>query len=338
MSIPFERFFNITVLADTFGLIPFLRLWTHLNASFDRLEWVVALGLGLSTVAFLVLRPGVTRIPFPAAVAVFLVLSGYTVHGAVVDQAAASRAAAGVSDPSWVDHTVGRDERVAFLYGPTVSANPHLLWQSEFWNRSVKGIYVLNTDPNASYSNLALKVDAAGRLVPINASIPPITDPYVLADPSLGIVGQVVAQPGPLALIRADPPARVARTIDGVYADGWTGPSAALSQYAALPAGARSVRVRVSRAGWTGQDVPSRVTLIAGPLKMTATGAALAGTTSKADWVAHSGLTKTFDLRVPRRSFRIEVKVDPTFSPAQFGQTDPRQLGVQLAFEAPPAG
>jgi hypothetical protein len=54
--------------------------------------------------------------------------------------------------------------------------------------------------------------------------------------------------------------------------------------------------------------------------------------TATREWTVHSGQTRTFDLPVPRAPFRVEVRVSPTFSPAQYGQGDTRQLGVQLAF------
>jgi hypothetical protein len=127
-------------------------------------------------------------------------------------------------------------------------------------------------------------------------------------------------------------PLRVGSAVNGMYPDGWSGPAAGLTQYTPLAGGTRKMRVRVSRAGWGGPDTPSRVTVSAGPLKTTDGSPSLARTTATREWVVHSGLTKTFVLPVPPAPFRLEVKVSPTFSPAQFGQADARQLGVQLSF------
>jgi hypothetical protein len=68
---------------------------------------------------------------------------------------------------------------------------------------------------------------------------------------------------------------------------------------------------------------------------MTDAGPTIARTTATREWVVHSGSTRTFVVPVPPAPFRLEVKVSPTFSPAQFGQADTRQLGAQIAFEAP---
>jgi hypothetical protein len=334
MTIPFERLFNLTIVADTFGLIPLMRLSTVLSG-IDDVRIALVLGLVLAVIAFFVLSMRWARILFPAALSLFFLLSGYTVYGAVEDQSTAAHAATGVPNEEWVDDAVGKSGRVGFVYGPSAGVNPHLLWQTEFWNRSVRGIYPFGTDPAPSYSLDELTVAADGRLVPRNGGSP-VSEPYVLADPGLGIVGDVVQQPGPLALIRVRKPLRVGSAVSGLYPDGWSGPTAAYTRYAPLPAGARTMRVRVSRAGWSGQDVPSRVTIAAGPMKMTAAGPTLARTTATREWVVHSGLTRTFEIPVPRPPFRIEVEVSPTFSPSQFGQADARQLGAQLAFEAPP--
>jgi hypothetical protein len=333
-TIPFERLFNVPILADTFGLIPFMRLTTFLDGGVSDLRIVIAGGLALAVLLLLVLGLRASRVLLPASVALFFLLSGYTVHGVIQDQSAASAAATGVSDPNWVDDTIGSDGEVGYIYGPSDSVNPHRLWQTEFWNRSVKGVYPLNADPVSSFSDDELDANSAGRLVPKRDGQFSIDEPYVLADPNLAIVGKVVARPGPLALIRVSRPLRIASSVDGLHVDGWMGSQAGLTQYEPLPRGARRMRVRASRAGWTGADVPGRVTITAGALQMTNGAPTLGQPTSTREWTVHSGQTRTFDLPVPRVPFRVEVRVSPTFSPAQFGQGDTRQLGVQLAFSS----
>jgi hypothetical protein len=46
----------------------------------------------------------------------------------------------------------------------------------------------------------------------------------------------------------------------------------------------------------------------------------------------HSGLKRTFRLKTPAAPFRVRVGVARTFSPADYGFPDPRELGVQVAF------
>lgn len=331
-TIPFERFFNVGLFGDTFGLIPFMRLSTVFDGGVEDMRIVVALGLAVAVLLFLGLTPRVARVVLPATVAGFLVLSGYTVHGTIEDQSKATRGTQGVADPSWIDAVAGRDGQVGFVYGPKASANPHLLWQAEFWNRSVDDVYVLRTDGRLSYSHDEVEIDASGRLVGKRDADVSVDEPYLLADPGLGVVGEVVAQPGPVALIRVDPPARIGSSLDGVYDDRWSGPRAGLSQYAPLAGGARRIKVEVSRAGWSGPDVPGRVDIEVGPLRIGDAGPAIARVTASRRWTVHSNVARTFVLPVPPMPFRVEVRVTPTFSPAQFGHADTRQLGAQLTF------
>ena len=127
-------------------------------------------------------------------------------------------------------------------------------------------------------------------------------------------------------------PLRVGSTTIGIDADGWMHDAAAYTVYAA-PTGPGSVDVYLSRSGWTGQDVPGNVTVTIGTLGRAPDGTlAIGKQTGEEHWVIHSGLSKTIRLKAPKPPFRVEVHVDPTFSPSQFGGTDTRQLGAQPAF------
>jgi hypothetical protein len=338
LTIPFARFFNVSIFGDSFGMVPLLRVSDHFGGGDDEVRLLVAIGLLVAAAAFVVLRPPLASVALPGAVAVFFVLSAYTVYGAIEIQSKGARGSSGVPEPSWVDEILGSDGEVGFIYSGSVSANPHLLWQTEFWNRSVRDVYALGADNALTFEGPEIAIDANGRLLPKAGTRPDTVDErYLLADPSLGIVGEEIARPGPLALIRIDPPARLGRAVDGVYPDRWSGPHAALTQYAPLPGGGRRLRVEVSRVGWGGPDVPGRVSISVGPVRMTDAGPTLARVTAIRQWTVHSGLTRSFDLAVPRGPFRVEVRITPTFSPAQFGQPDTRQLGAQLSFAPAPA-
>ena len=89
------------------------------------------------------------------------------------------------------------------------------------------------------------------------------------------------------------------------------------------------VSVDVGRAGWGGTDVPSRVTIDVTRLDN-------GKQVSSARWVVHSQMKRTFRMRTPASPFRVNVSVLPTFSPADFGMGDPRQLGAQVAFRFEP--
>jgi hypothetical protein len=68
---------------------------------------------------------------------------------------------------------------------------------------------------------------------------------------------------------------------------------------------------------------------------------ALGKVTQRLHWVVHSGKTRDFYLRATPPT-RVEVRISPTFSPHEFGSSDPRQLGAQVAYsftsKRPPRG
>jgi hypothetical protein len=194
--------------------------------------------------------------------------------------------------------------------------DPHIVWQAEFWNRSVRRIFgVTGQDP--SIPDLSAKLLADGRIVPGLAPGSPDARPkYVLVAPSVELDGTRLASAGQLVLWRVTQPLRWRSVIDGVTPDGWSGATATYRRFI-VPAGAREVVIRVARPG-----VPATL-----PARVQAT-------------LERNTVTRTFRgkgpavlrLPVPHRPFLVIVKVSPTFSPAQFGSLDTRTLGVRIHF------
>jgi hypothetical protein len=155
----------------------------------------------------------------------------------------------------------------------------------------------------------------------------------VLASQGVDLVGKKAGAFGRLVLYRIRPPLRLAHAVEGVYGDGWMSADASYAGYASGSRPVRRMRVVVSRAAWRGPDVPGNVRVRSGKLAQTETGAATMGESlAERTGVIHSKQALDFTVPVPPPPFRIEVHVDPTFSPSQFGERDVRQLGAQVSF------
>jgi hypothetical protein len=333
-ALPLRSLLGIQILSDTFGLIPLLRLSQLLSGGIGAVEAVVALAVLAATLTFFFV-PARFALVLPVSIAGFFLLSSYAVHGAMREYAEELTKVTSHGDRSWIDHTVGSEQAVDYFYGGgrDLSIEASTLWQAEFWNKSLDDIYNIGVPQPVGIIERLISIDpATGRFELLPQDVPP--DRFAVAAERLAVPGRELRHSGQFALYRLDPPARVGLTLEGVYADGWTGDKAILTQYSTP--GDRPVRLRVtlSRAGWGGPDVPGRVTLRLGSIVERNGRAAIGKVTESRVWIAHSGKARSFTLRTPPPPYRLELRVSPTFSPGQFGRDDTRQLGVQVDFKA----
>ncbi|MGZ8695653.1 MAG: glycosyltransferase family 39 protein, partial [Gaiellaceae bacterium] len=325
---------------NTLTLYSFQRLTMRLGGDVGDVRLLTAAGIVLAAVAFAVVPRRIAAIAIPVAVGATLLAFSKPVVGATAGASVPGRGAAGAT-PTWIDDAVGSGADVPYLLTPSadVSSSSLVSLETEFWNRSVDTVYSLGASQLCPLPSIPVEVDdTTGRIVRVDRTPPePIDARYVVATRGANIAGTVKANGGPetllpLSLYEVKRPLRVGSTTIGIDADGWMHDSAAYTVYSALP-GPGSVDVYLSRAGWTGQDVPGKATVTIGTLGRAADGTlAIGKQTGEAHTVLHSGQGTTLRLKAPRPPFRVEVHVDPTFSPSQFGASDTRQLGAQPAF------
>jgi hypothetical protein len=335
-SLDFPSLLNIGILSDTFGLIPFLRLSGSLTGGAESAEVLMLMGGFAAAVAFALVPRRVASVLLPAGVALLLVLFSYSVFGSVRDHARATLGLTSQSDPSWIDERIGPRSNAVYLYGASADpfAEAQVMWQTEFWNRSVGPVYTIGpTDPGLTATPATFD-GLTGRIVPQNrgggaeAAIR-----YAVAPTTMHLAGRVLAQQGQLALYRIDPPIQLATHLGGLYPDGWVGPFAALTHYA-KPSRRDRVDVRVSRESWGGPSPPGRVTINIGPLAEVGGQPGIGTVTASRTWTAQSGTARSFTLPTPKTPYRLEIHVEPTFSPTEYGIPDPRQLGAQVEINA----
>jgi hypothetical protein len=324
LALPFEAFFTGAIFNDTYGLLPLWRLSTRLAGGTAETRTLVGLGALAAGILFAALPRNWSRIAVPAAVGGFLLLSSASVFAQVEYLSAAARHAGGLgSNPTWVDDTVGRNARVEVLYTAEIT-DPHVVWQAEFWNRSVRRLFgVSGQDP--SIPDLSATFDpATGRLMPGLPDTAPDQHPrYVLAARTVDVAGERLAQNGFLSLYRVRPPLRLAGASSGIFPDRWTGPTATYTRYV-VPPGTDRVDVLVERHGITGPP-PAKVRVAIGPVGSSTVWKTEAGT-------VRNGGGQRFTLPVRRAPFQVRLSNSPTFSPSQFGSPDTRQLGVRVSF------
>ena len=325
LFLPLSSLLTTSMFSDTFGLIPLFRVENFFDGNVDRVRWLMIAG-GVGAALLFAFLPRRLALVLPAAVAVYLVLGSWTTYGALKDL---SRGTADVTfggtDASWIDNAIGTAPQAAIVFGPdTDFTRATLLWQTEFWNRSVAHVYNLGVpEPAGGLPDRAGSFDAARGLF----SLPGAGDVrYIVVESDVQLAAKPIAQHGRLVLYRLHAPIRLGNSISGLYGDGWMGVDASYSRYAARRPGA--LTVTVSRKAWRGPDVPGHVTITV----VSSRSAASSHPFATRRWVVHSNRQRKFVLPTPAGPYTVRVHIAPTFSPSQFGQADIRQLGAQVDF------
>jgi hypothetical protein len=322
---------NVGILSDSFGLIPLLRLSGQIDGGVEAVETILWIGGFAAGLAFALVPRRYAKVVLPAGLALFLVVSSYSVFGAIRDHARATRALTGAFDASWIDHRIGTGSDAVFLYGGTADLRneAQVMWQTEFWNRSIGAVSRLGApEPAPLPESTARFHPVTGRLEPESGSASAGIR-YMVAPTGVELSGTSLESQGPLTLYRVEEPVRLISHLGGVYPDGWMGSDAALTHYAS-PGRSRRLSVRVSRPEWMRRSPRSLVTIAIGPIGDLNGAPTIAHVTARRKWTIQTGMSRRFELPTPSSGFRLQIHVEPTFSPASFGGGDTRHLGARL--------
>lgn len=330
LTIPLASLLNMSILSDTFALIPLLRLDQRLSGGVEEVRWLMFAGGLVAALAFLLLPRRIAAVGLPLAIAGYFVVSTNSVVGAVTDYSRNLRTLV-PANASWVDDRIGPDADAPYLFGTT--ADPFreavALWQLEFWNRSIAGVYGLGVPPQAGIPELQATFDrGTGRIVSASPGLEGAE--YAVTQRTLDLAERPLEAAGESVLYAVDDPLQVESVTSGVFADGWMGPEAAYDRYVGRPG---TLTVSLSRRAWGGPDKPGRVLIEVGPTAKGTDGLpTIRRVTASRTWTIHSRSQRTFRLPTPRAPFRARVRIEPTFSPVDYGLGDTRQLGAQVAF------
>ncbi len=328
---PLSKFIQDSPVYSSFGLYYFFNLVQRLSVSAAHVELLAAVGAVLAGLLFVLVPRRLGPIVFALPIAVFFVAVSRSAFISLKTYGFYARYETGLGrDSSWIEETLGRNRPVTLLYtesGADTFVTSQALMQAEFWNRNVTSVANIGSKELCPLPEKDGSLDGkTGRIEPASGR-GSLLGPLVVANGALGLAGQRIATHFPFVAYRIRGPAHVRSQAEGFYADGWTGPTARFKEFDAPPPGS-TLLVDVSRAGWLGPDKPGAVTIrletLAGRLLATRR------------WVVHSDTARTFRLPAPRVPYSVELRVDPTFSPADYGYADTRELGAKFALRAVP--
>jgi hypothetical protein len=313
-TIPFARFIGVTATADTLALLPWWNLQEHV-ITLHQVRLVATL-CAVGVAALLLTVPRRWALALPALVLVYYAAALRPIESRT---SFASRGALfqGIrSVPrDWIDSHVGANADVAAIW--TNKTDPHVIWENEFFNRSVGPVYDIGPSIPGGLPSTAVTVGANGFLHGPDGRL--IRHRYVLVDGSLDLNGVKIASddggsiPLGVNLWKLRRPVRSLTRVRGVYDDTWAGPVVVYRRFEC-----RAGSVRVSLLG----D---------------------AHLFSRAQTVRANGVTKRVrpgvpaTMIVPLRNCAARFVTSPTRVPGLKAK-DLRRLGVHfLSFEFRPA-
>ena len=206
-----------------------------------------------------------------------------------------------------VDDAVGNGADVTWLLLPA-EGEARGLAEARLWNRSLRRV---------------IRIDPEGAN-PATGAIGPRRVGLALTSALAGRVGgEVVARTPYGSVLRVDGPARASEVVIGRYSDGWSGGETTYRRFSG-PARESKLTVTASRELWTGADRPSRVIVDVTDER--------GNPFSERFAELHTHEAVNLELPTPPPPFQAIVRITPTFSPADLGGSDSRQLGAVLTF------
>ena len=226
----------------------------------------------------------------------------------------------------WVERATGGASVV--VLGQQIS-DPTGVWLTEFWNPSIRKMWSLDGTAPGPGPILTPDLEATdGTLTPRPGT------KYALALNGVELQAPVVDRLGRHTLYRLDDgPLKLRSAVTGLYSDGWMADQAAYTRYDVSRDGPGFARVTLSRERWCGKDKPGKATVrigsvTIGPDKQPA----IARVLQQRSVVLHTCQSRTILFGAPSVPWRVEVTIQPTFSPHTLdpSKSDRRQLGARL--------
>jgi hypothetical protein len=259
------------------------------------------------------------------------------VYAAEGERVLSRQVASNLAKPyDWIDRATGEGSVV--VIGQQIQ-DPTGVWLTEFFNRGVRKMWSLDGTAPGPGPILTPDLDATdGTLTPV-----PETD-YALAINDVTLQAPVVERRGSTVLYRLDgKPLKLKDAVVGRTTDGWiTGTSeervarAAYTRYDVSGDGPGFAFVRLSRLDWCpapGERGSGVATVRIGPVGIGPDKQpAISKVTSERKIVVEDCKANGVLLPPPDAPWRIEVELEPTFSPNEIDprNSDRRQLGAVM--------
>jgi hypothetical protein len=206
----------------------------------------------------------------------------------------------------------------------------------EFWNRSIVNVWSL--DGSAPGPGPTLSPDLASTDGTL--ANPPHT-PFLVADHGVNPVGEPIDSWQTVRLYRLSGPIRLVDWVTGIEPDGWMKTDSSYTRFRAVGGGSQTAVVTLDRRGFCpdpAKHVPGgEATITSGSLAINWNHQPALGKVREVRHVAvrNCKLNPT-RIDVGPAPWRVEVHVDGTFRPVDYGGSDARDLGAVVGYAPAP--
>src|SRR5581483_2962218 len=219
--LPWPTLITLNAVSDTAGILPLWWLKNAVSIRTDELGIVVVL-VCVAVAALFLFVPLRYALALPALLFVYFAVVQKPID-TKFQQASVGALFGGITADrrDWIDRAVGPDAQVAEVWSGAL--DKHVLWENEFFNRSVGTIYDLVPEPGGGLASTKVTLDPRTGL--LLAAGKPVRPRYVVADWTVGLDGDTVAQDARkgVTLYRLHGPLRQAVRVAGHYRDTWAG-------------------------------------------------------------------------------------------------------------------
>ncbi len=312
-TIPFLNLMNINAQSDT----PFIQPWWYLGDTLTGRGNVtllaVAVASGLAALFLWLPARYAPVLPVLVAAGFFLTWLPLQLWTSSFPRISAASFANGIQvrHGDWIDRTVGTDADVVAIWS---GDNPYRIWETEFWNRSIRRVYDLGTQLPGGMPETPLRFKQSKAIL-VDPHGSPLRARYVLADRNAQIDGTPIAADAGrnLVLYRMTGPVRTATQVTGWYADTWTTPHVVWHRLSC----ARGVlRFNLRSDSGLFPGVTQQI--------------AVSGTTPARVIMLPTTKTRTVSVPLVPKDGACKVVLDVT--PSRKPATDPRRLGVHIDY------
>jgi len=329
--LPFSTLIGVQASADELALSIWWRLQDHTIALDHVATWAVVVSIVAATLFLAVPRrfAGVLPVVVLASFAAVSWTAGDNVHGFRVSSLGALFQGMTKTHRDWIDRAVGRDADVAVLWTtcsagkcpqPASRTDEKIVWENEFFSRSVRDVYVLHDSLPGGLPTRAASLDAKSGFFTSRGR--KIRAEYAFVDASVEPLGVAVARDvnKGMSVYRLAGPLRQAIRVTGLYPDTWSGS-----------------HVRYARRSCTGGTLTAALEADRGltrePQQVTAR---VLGRTVASVRLRANSASLVVPLRSRKGECMVDFRVAPTIVP---GGADTRRLGVHFRSlrYAPPA-